>query len=391
MSYAPDESPAALYAEGSWLQGALVTSYLYGIVFILYIMCISSLFSRLYQGGSYSHGRQYHKTIFFIVYVTLIFVIGTVYVAFNNYITQEGFINQRNYPGGPSAFEENTSSVPLNAAFTLSDWLADVLMIWRCIVVYRDSRFYWAVAGFISLLFIACVGLGIAWLASISQNTQWMVGSFLLAYLVLSLAVTIILSLLITLRILYHRQRITHALGKGHTSLYTSIVGMVIESAAVYSVCSVAYLVSFLADHPSEYALLQILGEAQCIAPLLIIYRVTQGKVYTAHSASGTVHSPSISHLERRSGVTRASTRGSRHLSVPYPPSLSRAASQHFVGHSKASEGRLAGIPDDDGDLGLPHELAPYQAYSRTNSHSHSYGDVEGGVGMPLRNLQIAV
>ncbi|KAF9238085.1 hypothetical protein BU15DRAFT_75476 [Melanogaster broomeanus] len=56
------------------------------------------------------------------------FAVGTVYLAFNTNITQLGFINNRDYPGGPSAFEKNTSSAPLNTAFVLSNWCADALM-----------------------------------------------------------------------------------------------------------------------------------------------------------------------------------------------------------------------------------------------------------------------
>jgi hypothetical protein len=78
---------------------------------------------------------------------------------------------------GPSAYEEATSSPPLNAAFVLSSWCADLLMvsvhlylsislltthhhkIWRCVVVYRDTKVHRVIFGLGCFMFFAAVGL----------------------------------------------------------------------------------------------------------------------------------------------------------------------------------------------------------------------------------------
>lgn len=134
--------PPQVYAEGAWLYGAIVTAILYGIVVVYYAMCARSLWRRIRT----REGAP-RKNWFFFLYVNFIFALSTLYVAANSQITQLGFINNRDYPGGesfmynlqannkvsspagPSAYEENTSSAPLNVAFVVSNWCADALMV----------------------------------------------------------------------------------------------------------------------------------------------------------------------------------------------------------------------------------------------------------------------
>lgn len=47
--------------------------------------------------------------------------------------TQMAFIDNRNYPGGPDAFENDMFSIPIdnagNVAFVLSNWLSDAVVV----------------------------------------------------------------------------------------------------------------------------------------------------------------------------------------------------------------------------------------------------------------------
>ncbi|KAH7883042.1 hypothetical protein F5I97DRAFT_1815368 [Phlebopus sp. FC_14] len=293
MSDAPDESAQQIFAEGTWLQGAIVTAVLYGIVVVLSVMCCRSLCSSIR-----ARDAGYRKNIFFLCYVSLLFTIGTVYVACNSEITQLGFINNRNYPGGPSAFEENTSSPPLNVAFVLSNWCADLLMIWRCIVVYKDTKYHFLITAFGSILFIASVVTGSLWVVIVSRPAQsgsgWMSFTFLFPYLSVSLAINIFISLLTVLRLMYHRSRISKVLGPAHGKIYASFAGMIIESASVYSICSLLYLIPYGANSPLANSFMQILGEAQIIAPLLIIYRVSEGKAWVKEYSVRATNSDSL-------------------------------------------------------------------------------------------------
>ncbi|KAG1822352.1 hypothetical protein EV424DRAFT_793301 [Suillus variegatus] len=285
MSYRPDESNALIYAEGAWLQGAIVTGVLYGVVIVLSVMCWRSLWPR-----AQSHATGYKTNRFLLCYVAFLFVVGTIYVAFNAQITQLGFIDNRLYPDGPSAFEEATSSPPLNTAFVVSDWCADLLMIWRCTVVYRDTGIYFIIVGLGSLLFLGTLVTGTLWLVIVSTPVQsasgWMSFSLLFPYLCFSLAINIFISLLTVIRLLYHRHRISKVLGLGHGAIYASFAAIVIESAAIYSICSLLYLIPYTLNSPISYAFMQLLGEAQVVAPLLIIYRIAVGKAWTNRSTT---------------------------------------------------------------------------------------------------------
>lgn len=93
----PQFQPPKVYAESAWLYGAIVTAILYGIVVVFYAMCARSLWRRIR-----THDGAPRKNWFFFVYVNFIFALSTLYVASNSQITQLGFIDNRDYPGGES-------------------------------------------------------------------------------------------------------------------------------------------------------------------------------------------------------------------------------------------------------------------------------------------------
>ncbi|KAF8558655.1 hypothetical protein OG21DRAFT_1404750 [Imleria badia] len=343
----PQFQPPKVYEEGTWLYGAIVTAILYGVVVVLYVMCARSLWGRI---RSREGGRR--KNWFFFIYVNFIFALSTLYVASNSQITQLGFINHRDYPGGPSAYEINTSSIPLNVAFVVSNWCADALMIWRCIVVYRDSKFHilcFCVCR--PAIVTLCVGsavTGSLWVIIVSQPAQsaigWMSFSFLFPYLSVSLAINIVICILTVLRLLHHRASISKVLGPGYGLLYASFAAMIVESAAVYSICSLLYLIPYAINSPLANAFMQILGEAQVIAPLLIIYRVSEGKAWSKDIATRLAPSSSLA-MRRLSTQTtsphspRSSQPPARLLNVQ----VALKCSEH-TGH----EGSLQPIDEED-------------------------------------------
>lgn len=66
-----------------------------------------------------------------------------------------------------------------------------------------------------------------------------------LAYLCLSVGMNILYTLLVTGRLLAMRNSIREVLGSEHSTTYTSVVAMLTESAALYSVLGAIYIVSF--------------------------------------------------------------------------------------------------------------------------------------------------
>ena len=87
--------------------------------------------------------------------------------------------------------------------------------------------------------------------------------NFTLPYLSLSLALNIILTIAIVLRLLTFRYRIVSVLGPTYGTQYTSIAAMIIESAALYSAVSVTFLVLFGIGNPVSQVFIQSLNQFQ--------------------------------------------------------------------------------------------------------------------------------
>jgi hypothetical protein len=68
---------------------------------------------------------------------------------------------------------------------------------------------------------------------------------FQVPYFSMSVALTILLTIMIAGRILSSRKRIVEVLGPQHAKLYTSITAMVVESAALFTLSSIFVISSF--------------------------------------------------------------------------------------------------------------------------------------------------
>ncbi|KIJ64851.1 hypothetical protein HYDPIDRAFT_132008 [Hydnomerulius pinastri MD-312] len=326
-SYTPDESAAQLYAEKTWLAGAIITGTGYGIVLALFWLCFRALWYR-----TKIKDASYRRNMFFLVYVFVMFVFGSLFIGSNSQFTQLAFINDRNFSGGPSAYEEQMFSIGVdeigNVSFTLANWLADSLLVWRCVIIYRDcgTPSPWLVLAVTGLMQLASFALGILFLIQIStpasspyfnadKTTNWT-----LPYFFVSLAINIIVTILIVLRLLFHRRRLIKVLGPGHASESTTVAAMIVESASVYSTFSLLFLIPFAMKSPVSNTFLQVIGEAQLIAPLLIIYREAQGKGWlssTSSTASSTLNGEHPIRLGQFSDI-RFTSRHARRQSTVY-------------------------------------------------------------------------
>ncbi|KAF9220044.1 hypothetical protein BS17DRAFT_788125 [Gyrodon lividus] len=294
MSYTPNESAAQLYAEKTWLAGAIITGTGYGIVASLSWLCFHIFWYRI-KIKDVNHTRN----VCFLVYVCVIFVLGSLFLASNSRFTQLAFINHRNFSGGPSAYEEQMFSIAVdeigNVSFTLGNWLADSLLVWRCIIIYRDTgtALSWIILAVVACLMqLASYVLGVFFLIQISTpssspyfNADKTI-NWTLPYFTLSLLINIVVTILIVLRLFLYRRRMIQVLGPGHATESTSVAAMVVESASIYSTFSLLFLITFITKSPVSNTFLQVLGETQLIAPLLIIYREAQGKGWLSGSSS---------------------------------------------------------------------------------------------------------
>jgi len=86
-----------------------------------------------------------------------------------------------------------------------------------------------------------------------------------LAYLSISLSLNVILTLMITVRLVLYGRNVRAATGStaGIGGLYKTITTMLIESSAIFGVSSLLAIVTWGVDTPAVNVFLPILGEAQ--------------------------------------------------------------------------------------------------------------------------------
>ncbi|KAF5324065.1 hypothetical protein D9758_019018 [Tetrapyrgos nigripes] len=104
------------------------------------------------------------------------------------------------------------------------------------------------------------------------------------SYYAISLGVNIIITILITIRLLMYRRSAQEILPESHAREYLSLATIFVESAALYSVCSILFLVTYAVNNPANQVLLGFASDAQQIAGYMIIYRVAVGRAWTENT-----------------------------------------------------------------------------------------------------------
>ncbi|KAF9467896.1 hypothetical protein BDZ94DRAFT_1287535 [Collybia nuda] len=283
-----EEFPGQLFTERTWLVGAIILGVAYGVELTLFSQCMTLLIKQTKRANLKS-------TMPLIVYISCLFICGSIFMGAAANMARLSFIDNRNIPGGPSIYETVMFSIPVdnqgNAAFVIANWLADGLMAWRWFVIYRTCKLHIAIVMFIPVATLTTSFImGTLFLVQVSApaSSIWATNSinFTLPYFCISLALNIVSTIAIVSRLLYYRHRTASTLGTAHGTQYTTIASMLVESAAVYSISSLLFLVPFIVEHPIQNVFLGLLSPAQVIAPLMIIYRVAQGRAWASNTAT---------------------------------------------------------------------------------------------------------
>ncbi|KAF8983369.1 hypothetical protein BDQ17DRAFT_767735 [Cyathus striatus] len=109
------------------------------------------------------------------------------------------------------------------------------------------------------------------------------VNFYLVVFEAVTLLQNIMLTTLIVGRLLLCRRRIRRVLGKCHGNEYIGVASMVVESQSLLGIAQVTMLVSLIDANTviANYAptFLQVTGQIQVLSPMILIYRVMQGKM----------------------------------------------------------------------------------------------------------------
>ncbi|KAJ7055839.1 hypothetical protein C8F01DRAFT_1373345 [Mycena amicta] len=276
-SFAPaGETSTDLWIERSFLEGFAFAGIGYGVLLALTWQTLYSLLNR--PKGKTPWGL--------VAYAAMIFALATIGYGGASKINEEAFIDDRDAPGGPSGYELLAFGSPVNMmgliAYVVLSWMADGLVLWRFFIIW-DSRYWYAAFPALMLL-----GIVVSSLALI-VTTYTLENSFLAplsiqfgtAYWSLSISLNILLTLLITGKILRLRRQIKGPLGSHHAERYFSVVAMLVESASLYSIVGLFFIITYARSSSVQNLIFPALGQVQAIAPMLILARAADGRAWS--------------------------------------------------------------------------------------------------------------
>ncbi|KAF7293995.1 hypothetical protein MKEN_01445600 [Mycena kentingensis (nom. inval.)] len=281
-SWAPDEDSVTLEYERNFIAGDCIAGVGYGAQLVLFISCARFLWQRR------RHGRQ---PMFLIAYMTLMLLIESLFLAVQARTVQMVYIDNRNFPGGPWEFFLQSQTAAVNVMFLttlfLLTFLSDLLVLWRCFVIWQASgqtMVAWIVTAFPAVLIFGSFILGTLWTHYSTQPAESFYSTLPLhigtAYYAVSLGANIILTLLIMGRLASYRRTLLDSLPADLANHYISLATVIVESAALYSIFAILFLITYAIEHPTNQVWLGVASSFQQIANMLIIYRLAEGSAW---------------------------------------------------------------------------------------------------------------
>jgi len=208
-------------------------------------------------------------------------------------LNEIAFVDDRDFPGGPGAFDTEENSIPFvivgTGAYMVNTWLADTLLLFRY-SLFTGKR-WWAIVP-PTCVFIVSIVSGCILLAELAVPGARLFSDSTVNYALIfwwtDIAATILLTVVIVSRLLYIRWKLRKIIDSSDLSPYVSISAMLLESAFLYTAWAILFIVTYAKGLNLYQLFYQPMGQIQSIAPLLIILRVAQGRAITREKLSET-------------------------------------------------------------------------------------------------------
>ncbi|KAF8890141.1 hypothetical protein BD779DRAFT_290253 [Infundibulicybe gibba] len=158
----------------------------------------------------------------------------------------------------------------------------NLFMVWRCWVVWYSvsRRVAYAVAFLPTLMLIGSLISATLYFFALAHPNSIVAGThtaaWTLAYYTLMLGTNVITTAIILTRLIMHRREMRRTLT--HTGEYTSLISMLIESAAFYSIIGATCVIVSGLGNPVGEPLMGATISAQQISGYLIIARLAHGR-----------------------------------------------------------------------------------------------------------------
>ncbi|KAJ7632253.1 hypothetical protein FB45DRAFT_1145627, partial [Roridomyces roridus] len=274
MSQAPPSEP---WLERSRLDGQMLNSFVYGIFAILSVQAAIALHEGR-KSARVKLDRWVARGL--TLYIVVTFILGSIGYGANARYTEDIWINFRHGDWDPADLITNEFAYWYNRLAIdsyenyIMVWIMDLLLLYRCAAIWSFNIF---VMGSMGCAYLAIVGAPVHG-RDAENHTIFFKSNFQLGFLALSCAYNLLFTTLVTARLLIARNQITLLLGAGHAKPYASLTATLVESASLYFVFDLLFVITFALHSKIQNLILLENCFIQAIAQLLIILRVAKGK-----------------------------------------------------------------------------------------------------------------
>jgi len=223
---------------------------------------------------------------FFGLLLFVFLALGTIQVAAQVKFGELIWIDYRGFPGGPVAWYHGHYNNVFNtlefAGFISANFLADAVLLYRMFVVW-DRNVFVMIFPVLALMASTSLSILAVFQAAQPHSSRWSHSSleFELPYWALTVSLNVVITIAVVYRLLSMRRAVISTLGANHAKMYTSIISMVVESAAIYATTGIVCIITFALKSNALNFLQPVLGQVVCICPELIILRVSHGRAWT--------------------------------------------------------------------------------------------------------------
>ncbi|KAH6907523.1 hypothetical protein BKA70DRAFT_1283251 [Coprinopsis sp. MPI-PUGE-AT-0042] len=211
--------------------------------------------------------------------------------------------------------------------------LGEILMLWRCLVLWTDRK--WVVL-FPFLVFLGSTTSDIAYIVGNITANVGLRSTVALTAAILRVALNIMITFLIVLRVMRARSRTAKAFpNQKPPRWYSGVAALVVESAAplaIFGICFIALKGTILSESPRQIQSGRILQRGRhniatdvtsafyyafcTLSPQMIIVRVTRGKAWDSKVVEATDEGENLSQPIRFARSARETTTSNISASV---------------------------------------------------------------------------
>ncbi|KAJ3721145.1 hypothetical protein C8R42DRAFT_582189 [Lentinula raphanica] len=282
-----ESTPSDPSLERYRLDGMILDGFTFGIYTVLTVQAIIAILRSASAPRRRTAGKR--QTYILLIYTIVTFLLGAVGFAANARYTEDIWINFRGQPGwSPEVLITDEFNYWYNRLAIdrqeVMVWIMNALLLYRCCVIWAFAR--WVIL-LMSTVYLAIVALSTSVMVFAQRQTVFSNLNLQISFLALSCTYNILYTVLVAAKILSVQRRVGQTLSSEHTRIYTSALTVIIESAFLYFIFDLLFLISFALHSNTEDLILLENCLIQGIAQLLIIVRVAQGREYNDTTTVG--------------------------------------------------------------------------------------------------------